>query len=255
VHPTAVVGAGAEVDPRASVGPFAVLGKAVRVGAEAVVGAHVVLGDGVVVGERAWLHPHVVVYAGTRIAAAVEIHAGAVLGADGFGYASGRDGHRKIPQVGGLEIGADVEIGALSAIDRGALDDTRIGAGTKIDNLVQVGHNVQVGEKALLCGQAGVAGSARLGDGVVLAGQAGVADHVEIGAGTQVAAKAAVLQDLAPGLQVAGIPAIELREWKRRRVIEGRLGEIWRRIRGLGSRPESGPEAARRENDDEGEGE
>jgi UDP-3-O-[3-hydroxymyristoyl] glucosamine N-acyltransferase len=241
-HPTAVIGDGAAVDATAHVGPYAVLGRDVVVGPGAVVHAHVVLGDGVVVGARSVIHPHVVLYAGVRLGDDVEVHAGAVLGADGFGYASSPAGHRKIPQVGGVVVGDRVEVGANAAIDRGALADTTIGDGTKIDNLVQVGHNVQVGSNALLCGQAGVAGSAKLGDFVVLAGQAGVGDHVTIGAGTQVAAKSAVLQDEPGGRKVAGIPAVELGEWKRRRAIERRLGEIWRTVQRLARRGAAGEE-------------
>jgi len=233
IHPSAVIGDGARIDPSAHVGPYAVLGRGVAVGPGAAIHAHVVLGDGVEVGARSVLHPHVVLYEGVRVGADVEIHAGVVLGADGFGYASSPAGHRKIPQVGGVVVGDRVEIGALSAVDRGALADTSIGEGTKIDNLVQVGHNVRVGRHVLLCGQAGIAGSATLGDFVVLAGQSGVGDHVEIGAGTQVAAKSAVLQDEPAGRKVAGIPAIELGEWKRRRAIERRLGDIWRAVQRL----------------------
>jgi UDP-3-O-[3-hydroxymyristoyl] glucosamine N-acyltransferase len=233
VHPTAVVGEGAIVDPSAHVGPYVVLGRGVAIGAEAVLHAHVVVGDGAVVGARSVLHPHVVLYAGARLGADVEVHAGVVIGADGFGYASSAAGHRKIPQVGGVVIGDRVEIGANAAIDRGALADTTIGDGTKIDNLVQVGHNVQVGRNVLLCGQAGIAGSAELGDFVVLAGQSGVGDHVTVGAGTQIAAKSAVLQDEPGGRKVAGIPAVELGEWRRRQAIERRLGEIWQVVRRL----------------------
>jgi UDP-3-O-[3-hydroxymyristoyl] glucosamine N-acyltransferase len=233
VHPTAVVADGARVDPGATIGPFAVVGSGTTIAEGAVIHAHVVVGEGCAVGAGTVLHPHVVLYPGVRLGAGVEVHAGAVLGADGFGYASSREGHHKIPQVGGLELGDDVEIGALSAIDRGALVDTRVGAGSKIDNLVQVGHNVQIGRHALLCGQAGVAGSAKLGDFVVLAGQVGVADHVEIGDGVQVASKSAVLSDLPAGEQFAGIPAVEIGEWRRRRVLEGKLGEMWRALRRL----------------------
>jgi len=242
VHPTAVLGPGAAVDPTAHVGPYVVLGRAAAVGPDAVLHAHVVLGDGAAVGARSVVHPHAVLYPGARLGDDVEVHAGAVVGADGFGYASSAAGHRKIPQVGGVAVGDRVEIGANATIDRGALADTTIGDGTKIDNLVQVGHNVRVGRNVLLCGQAGVAGSAELGDFVVLAGQSGVGDHVKIGAGTQVAAKSAVLQDEPGGRKVAGIPAVELGEWKRRRALERRLGEIWRAVQRLTRRGETGEE-------------
>jgi len=236
VHPTAVVGEGATVAADASIGPYAVVGRDASIGEGAVLHPHVVVGERCTVGPRSVLHPHVVLYPGVRLGAEVEIHAGSVLGADGFGYASSADGHRKIPQVGGLEVGDRVEVGALSAIDRGALVDTRVGEGTKVDNLVQVGHNVQIGRHVLLCGQSGVAGSSTLGDFVVLAGQVGVADHVEIGAGVQVASKSAVLSSVPPGGPVAGIPAVALGEWKRRRVLESKLGEMWRLLRSLARR-------------------
>lgn len=235
-HGTAVIAADAVVAASASIGPFCVVGPGSMIGDGAVLEAHVVVGDGCEVGARCRLHPHVVLYSRVRLAAGVEVHAGSVLGADGFRYASSAEGHRKVPQVGGLEVAAEVEIGALTAVDRGALVDTRIGEGSKIDNLVQVGHNARIGRHVLLCGQSGVAGSARLGDFVVLAGQVGVTDHVEIGAGARVAAKSAVLADVASGETVAGIPAIAFGEWKRRRVLEGKLAEIWRLVRRMARR-------------------
>jgi UDP-3-O-[3-hydroxymyristoyl] glucosamine N-acyltransferase len=233
VHPTAVRAAGATIDATAHVGAYVVLGSGASVGPGAVLHAHVVVGASSAVGARCVLHPHVVLYPGVRLGEDVEVHAGTVIGADGFGYASSREGHRKIPQVGGVEIGDHVEIGALSAIDRGTLGDTAVGEGSKIDNMVQVGHNVQVGRNVLLCGQVGIAGSARIGDGVVMAGRAGVGDHVDIGAGSQLAAGSVALQTLPPGSRVAGVPAIEIGQWKRRLALEGRLEEMWRAVRRL----------------------
>lgn len=230
VHETAVVGAGCRVDPSAGVGPYAVLGRRVSVGAGASIGAHVAVGDDCVIGVGAVLHPHVVLYRRTVVGERTVVHAGAVLGADGFGYATEDAGHRKIPQVGDVEVGAEVEIGALSAVDRALLGTTRVGDGSKIDNLVQVGHNVQIGRGAILCGQSGVAGSARLGEGVVLAGQAGVSGHLEIGAGARVAAKSAVYQSVAAGTTVAGIPAQPIAAWRRQQALLRRLAEIWRRL-------------------------
>lgn len=236
IHPTAVIGEGAVVAPTASVGPYVVLGRGASVGERSVLHPHVVVGDGSVVGDRVVLHPHVVLYPGVTLADEVEIHAGAVLGSDGFGYASVGGRHHKVPQVGRVEIGREVEIGALTAIDRALLGATSIGAGTKIDNLVQVGHNVVVGEKSILCGQAGIAGSARLGDGVVLAGQAGVAGHLEVGSGSQVAAKSAALSATAPRSAVAGIPAVPIAAWRRQQAILRRLPEMWKRIRAVEKR-------------------
>ncbi len=233
VHPTAVVAAGAAVDPTAAIGPYAVVGEGATVAAGAVLGAHVVIGAGCEVGAGAVLHPHVVLYRRTRVGAGSVVHAGSVLGADGFGYVSEGGGRRKIPQVGDVEIGTEVEIGALSAIDRALLGTTRVGDGTKIDNLVQVGHNVEIGRGAILCGQAGVAGSSRLGDGVVLAGQVGVAGHLTVGAGAQVASKSAVYAEVAAGATVAGIPAAPIAGWRRQQALLRRLTELWRRLRRL----------------------
>ena len=240
VHPTAVVAAGAVVDAEAHVGPYAVIGSSSTVAASASVGAHAVVGRGCRVGEGAVLHPHVVLYDGTEIGARSEVHAGTVLGADGFGYATRGGEHVKVPQVGRTVVESDVEIGALSAVDRALVEETRVGAGSKIDNLVQVGHNVRIGRGCLLCGQTGVAGSVRLGDHVVLGGQSGAADHVEIARGVQVAGKSAVLQSVTEeGLKVSGIPAIDLRVWRRRLVRLEQLDRLARRVRALEKKFES----------------
>jgi UDP-3-O-[3-hydroxymyristoyl] glucosamine N-acyltransferase len=234
VHPTAVVEEGASVDPTAQVGPYAVIGAGSRIAAGAAVGAHAVLGRGCRVGDRAVLHPHVVLYDDTEVGEGSEIHAGVVLGSDGFGYATHRGVHHKVPQVGRVVVEAEVEVGANTTIDRATLGETRVGAGTKIDNLVQVGHNVRIGRASILCGQAGIAGSTQLGDGVVLAGQAGVGGHLTLGDRVQVAAKSAALSSVEPGLTVAGIPAIEMGKWRREVVLRGRLekrlAEINRRL-------------------------
>jgi UDP-3-O-[3-hydroxymyristoyl] glucosamine N-acyltransferase len=235
-HPTAVVAASAEVHATASLGPYVVVGEGASIAANAVLHPHVVVGRDCRVGERAVLHPHAVLYDGTEVAADVIVHAGAVLGSDGFGYQSRPSGHHKVPQVGRVVVEAGVEIGANSTIDRALLTETRIGAGTKIDNLVQVGHNVVVGRHCLLCGQAGIAGSTTLEDWVVLAGQAGVVGHVTVGRGVQVAAKSALMQSATPGQQLAGIPAVELREWRRMAMAQSRLPELLRRVRALEAR-------------------
>jgi UDP-3-O-[3-hydroxymyristoyl] glucosamine N-acyltransferase len=236
IHPTAILEPGSEVDPSAHVGPYAVIGAGSRVGARAVVHPHVVVGRSCTVGEGAVLHPHVVLYDRTEVGPGSAVHAGAVLGSDGFGYATLRGVHHKVPQVGRVVIEGDVEIGANTTIDRATLGETRVGAGTKIDNLVQIGHNVEVGPASILCGQAGIAGSTRLGAGVVLAGQAGVSGHIEVGDRAQVAAKSAVLSSVDPGAQMAGIPAVELRKWRRQAALLSRLEEMSRRLRALESR-------------------
>lgn len=251
VHPTAILDPGCEVHPEAHVGPYAVIGAGSRIGAGAAVLAFVALGRGCVVGEGSVLHPHAVLYDGTEVGAGCIVHSGAVLGADGFGYATYGGAHHKVPQVGRAVLEDQVEVGANSTIDRAMLGETRIGAGTKIDNLVQVGHNVQVGRHCILCGQAGIAGSTRLGNGVVLAGQSGVSGHIELGDGVQVAAKSAALSSLAPKTVVAGIPAIEMRKWRRQAVLLSRLEEMSRRLRAVEKR--LGAPAAAAEEDREPE--
>ncbi len=240
VHPTAILEPGCAVDPSAHVGPYAVIGAGSRIAAGAAVLAFVAIGRGCVVGEGVVLHPHAVLYDGTEVGAASIVHAGVVLGADGFGYATHGGAHHKVPQVGRVVLEEDVEVGANSTVDRATLGETRIGAGTKIDNLVQVGHNVEVGRHCILCGQAGIAGSARLGSYVVLAGQSGVAGHIELGDGVQVAAKSAALASVEPRTVVAGIPAIEMRKWRRQAVLLSRLDEMSRRVRALEKKLEEG---------------
>jgi UDP-3-O-[3-hydroxymyristoyl] glucosamine N-acyltransferase len=240
VHPTAAVDPASEVDPTAGVGPYAVIERGATIAAGARIGAHAVVGERCRVGENAVLHPHVVLYPGVEVGAGAEIHAGTVLGADGFGYASSSAGHRKIPHVGTVTIGERVEIGALSAVDRALLGSTTIGDGTKIDNLVQVGHNVQVGRDAILCGQVGIAGSAQLGDGVVLGGGAGVSDHAIVGDRVQVASVSVIYGTAEPGAVVAGTPAVPIQQWRRQQAILRRLDSIWSRLRRLERRVEPG---------------
>lgn len=235
VHETASVDATARVDPAARIDAFAVVGAGSTVASGAHVGAHSVVGRGCRVGAGTVLHPHVVVYDGSRIGDRVIVHSGVVLGADGFGFVEGEAASPrvKLPQVGVVVIEDDVEIGANSAVDRATFDTTRVGRGTKIDNLVQVGHNAQIGEGCILCGQAGVSGSSRIGDRVLLAGQAGVAGHFRIGDGVQVAAKSAVFQEVPPGQQVAGIPAAPIAAWRRRNALQSRLPAMRAALRGL----------------------
>ncbi|MEM6701770.1 MAG: UDP-3-O-(3-hydroxymyristoyl)glucosamine N-acyltransferase [Acidobacteriota bacterium] len=233
VHAQAVVAGTAVIDPSATVGPFAVVGEGSIVERGARIGAHVAVGRDCIVGEDSLLHPHVVLYDGTVLAARAVLHSGSVLGADGFGYATGEFGNVKMPQVGHVEIGEDVEIGANSTVDRATLDATRVGRGTKIDNLVQVGHNTQIGENCIFCGQAGVSGSATIEDRVVLAGQSGVAGHLTIGHDVQVAAKSAVLQSVDPSQQVGGIPTVPLGKWRRQVSLLSKLQELRKRVRSL----------------------
>ena len=239
IHPTAVVADGCTISESAHVGPYAVVGEGAEIAAQAVVLAHAVVGRDCVVGPRSVLHPHAVLYDRTTLGAEVQVHSGAVLGADGFGYVTRGGEHVKVPQVGRTVVEDGVEVGANSTIDRALLEETRIGRGSKIDNLVQVGHNVTLGQGCILCGQAGIAGSAELGNYVVLGGQAGSAGHLQIGDGVQVAAKSAVLQSVPAGRKVGGVPAIDLAAWRRQALSLPRLGELMRRVRALEKRLEA----------------
>jgi UDP-3-O-[3-hydroxymyristoyl] glucosamine N-acyltransferase len=236
VHPTAVIAAGARVAPEASVGAFAVVAEGAVVAGGAVVHPHVFVGPGCQVGEASVLHPHVVLRAGVVLGRRVVIHPGSVLGADGFGYVFDGEAHRKIPQVGRVVVEDDVEIGANVAIDRATLGETVIGRGTKIDNLVQIGHNVVVGADSVIVAQAGVAGSARLGRRVVLAGQVGIADHVRVGDGAQIGSQAGVHRDVPPGGQQIGTPAMPADPGRRALVALTRLPELLRSVRALDRR-------------------
>jgi UDP-3-O-[3-hydroxymyristoyl] glucosamine N-acyltransferase len=207
VDPTARIGAGTRLGDGVSIGPHAVLGRDVRLGDRCHLGPGVILGDGVVVGEDTRMDARVVCYDGARIGRRVVLKAGAVIGGDGFGYLSRGGAHERIPHVGACIIGDDVEIGSNSTVDRGSLDDTVIGRGTKLDNLVHVGHNVRIGERCLLMAGVGVAGSTRLGNDVVLAGHVGVTDHLTIGDRVQVAAKSAVIGNVPADSVLSGNPA------------------------------------------------
>ena len=207
------------------VGPFTTVGQHSSVGDSSTIEANVHIGNHVAIGKNCRIHPNVVIYDHAVIGNNVIIHAGAVIGADGFGYKF-RDGqHVKVPHVGNVVIEDNVEIGANTCIDRGALGSTRIGWGSKIDNLVQLGHNNEVGKNVIICGQCGISGSCEIGDGAILAGSVGVADHVKIGSRAVVMARSGVSQDIEPGAQVWGSPA------KDRKV-------IWRELAALTKLPE-----------------
>jgi UDP-3-O-[3-hydroxymyristoyl] glucosamine N-acyltransferase len=241
IHAGAAVAADASVDATASVAAFAVVGARARIGAGVRIEPHATVGEDCEIGEGSVIHPHAVLYRGTIVGKRCTIHAGVVLGADGFGYATHRGRHHKVPQVGVVVLEDDVEIGANTTIDRAMLEETRVGAGTKVDNLVMVAHNVRIGRGSLLIAQSGVAGSTQLGDGVVLAGQAGVVGHVRLGNGARVAAKSAVFKDVADGVQVAGIPAQEASSWRRQQALLGRLDELRRRVAALEKAAAGGP--------------
>jgi UDP-3-O-[3-hydroxymyristoyl] glucosamine N-acyltransferase len=232
----------------AGVHPSAVVAASARLGVGVAVEAGAVIGEDVVVGDRAWIGPLCVVERGVRVGADTRlvaqvtcyrgcvigdrtvIHAGARLGADGFGYAFADGAHQKIPHVGGCVIGDDVEIGANTCIDRGSVDDTVVGSGTKIDNLVHLAHNVQVGRLCLIMAQVGVAGSTHIDDGAILAGQAGLNGHITIGRGARIAAQAGVFSDVPPGESWSGYPARPHHEALRASAALYRLTDLLKRI-------------------------
>jgi UDP-3-O-[3-hydroxymyristoyl] glucosamine N-acyltransferase len=233
VDASAVVAPDAQVHPSASIGALTVIESGAVIGPNVRLHPLVYIGARVEVGEASVLYPHVVVREGIRLGRRVIIHGGAVIGADGFGYVFQGSTHRKIPQVGGVIIEDDVEIGANATIDRATLGDTLIRRGTKIDNLVQVGHNVEIGEHAILVAQVGVSGSCRLGTQVVLAGQVGVADHVTIGDGVIVGAQSGVANNLKAGETYFGYPARPAAEARRINAALSRLPELLKKFRAL----------------------
>jgi UDP-3-O-[3-hydroxymyristoyl] glucosamine N-acyltransferase len=238
IHPSALVAPDSRVHPEASVGAFAVVEARAVVGARSRIFPLAYVGEGAEIGEESTLYPHVVIREGVRVGRRVIIHAGAVLGADGFGYAFDGSAHQKIPQVGGVIIEDDVEIGANTTIDRAMLGDTVVRRGTKIDNLVQIAHNVEVGEHSILAGQAGISGSCRLGRGVVLGGQAGVADHVTIGDGAMLGAQSGVSQDVAAGEKLFGTWGRPMMQARRIWLAEAQLPDLVRKLRAIERRVE-----------------
>jgi UDP-3-O-[3-hydroxymyristoyl] glucosamine N-acyltransferase len=237
ISPLASIAPTAEIGPDASIAAFVCIGAGVRIGARAILEPHVVIGAGTTVGDDCILRAHVSVRADVQIGARVHVQDGAVIGSDGYGFARRPDGtHQKIPQVGRLVIEDDVEIGALTAVDRPAVGETRIGQGTKIDNLVQIAHGVRIGRNVLMAAQSGIAGSTSLGDDVIMAGQSGASGHLDLGRGVRVGAKSAVTKDIPAGQHVAGVPAVPLADWRARVAIVRRLPELRRTVAALEAR-------------------
>jgi UDP-3-O-[3-hydroxymyristoyl] glucosamine N-acyltransferase len=233
VHPQAYVAPSAKIGVNVAIYPFAYVGNNAEIGDGATLEPGVVVGDNCKIGNDCMLRPHAVLYEGVVLGNRVEVHAGTVLGADGFGYRMTEGRHVKVPQTGTVEIHDDVEIGANCAIDRGTFGATVIGEGSKIDNLVMFGHNNQVGKHNLLCGQVGIAGSCKTGDYVVMGGQAGIKDHTEIGEKAIIGAQAGIHRNVPGGQQMLGSPAMPAREQRRIFQMIAKLPDFNRHIREL----------------------
>ena len=228
IHPTAVVAKSAHVGPNVSIGPYVVIEEAAQIGAGTRIDAFCFVGSGAMVGENCWLHPRVTLYPGARLRNRVELHSGVLVGGDGFGYVFGDGRQWKFPQIGSVEIEDDVEIGCNTTIDRGSLGETRIGKGVKIDNLVQVAHNVQIGEHSVIAAQTGISGSTILGRHVAVGGQAGIGDHAVIEDEANVGGQAGVLvgKTIRRGKTVWGTPARPLDRFKEQHAWSTQLPKI-----------------------------
>jgi UDP-3-O-[3-hydroxymyristoyl] glucosamine N-acyltransferase len=230
IHPSAVIAPSAVIDPTAHIGPHCTVDEHARIGARTVLQSGNYVGANARLGDDVQLFPNVVIYPRSQLGDRVRIHAGSIIGSDGFGYVLDAGIHRKLPQIGYVLIHEDVEIGANVTIDRGALGPTVIGRGTKIDNLVQIAHNVVIGENCLVIAQAGIAGSTRLGHYTVLAGQVGLAGHLKIGSRVTVAAQSGVMHDIPDGEKWFGSPATPDRQMKRQLLALQQLPELIRRV-------------------------
>jgi UDP-3-O-[3-hydroxymyristoyl] glucosamine N-acyltransferase len=235
IHASAIVASSALLKPNVFIGPFVVIEGEVEIGEGAVIEAFCFLGRGSSIGEKCRLHPRVTLYPGAKLASRVEVHSGAVIGSDGFGYVFGEGRHWKFPQVGAVEIGNDVEIGSNATIDRGSLGVTRIEADVKIDNLVQIAHNVSIGGHSIVAAQTGISGSSSLGKGVTLAGQVGIADHCNLEDGAIVGAQGGVPsgKTIRKGQKVWGTPARPLEKFKKQYAAFTRLPDLIERIENI----------------------
>jgi UDP-3-O-[3-hydroxymyristoyl] glucosamine N-acyltransferase len=236
VHPRAVVATTAVLGCDVHVGPCAVIGERVRIGDRTRIRAGAVVAEEATLGADCDIHSGVVVRERVRLGDRVIIHAGSVVGSDGFGYLPGPNGPEKIAQLGTVEIGDDVELGACVTVDRARFGATRIGRGAKIDNLVQIAHNVEVGEGTIIVSHAAIAGSTRIGRGCVIAGQAAIDGHLVIGDGARIAAKAGVTKDVPPGTDVSGYPAVPHRTDLKRQAAQRHLQEVLDRLKALEAR-------------------
>ncbi|MGI9140214.1 MAG: UDP-3-O-(3-hydroxymyristoyl)glucosamine N-acyltransferase [Gemmatimonadaceae bacterium] len=236
VHATARLGRGARVGTGVTVEEYAVIGAGATIADGVWIGPHAVVGDGAIVGRDSVLYAHCTIYSGSELGERVRIQSGARIGCDGFGYVFRDGAHQPIPHVGRCVIGDDVDVGANTTIDRGSVDDTVIGAGTKIDNLVQIGHNVRMGKLCLIMAHVGIAGSVHLEDGVIMAGQSGAAGHVTIGARARIAGRGAVISDVPAGETWSGYPARPHRESLRATSALFKLAGIIRKLERLADR-------------------
>ena len=237
VHPTAVISPGAKLGRNAHIGPFVFIDRDAIIGDDAVLLAHVVIYQGAQIGNRFFAHSHAIVREYCRLGDDVVLQNGAVIGADGFGFARDGEQWHKIVQSGPAVLEDEVEVQANACVDRASIGETRVARGTKIDNLAQVGHGSSVGERTLLCAQVGLAGSTKVGKNVILAGQVGVAGHCTIGDGAIATAQSGIPNDVAPGVMVGGYPAIEQKQWLRSVAVFNKLPELAKAVRRLSAAP------------------
>ncbi|HEY5752644.1 MAG TPA: UDP-3-O-(3-hydroxymyristoyl)glucosamine N-acyltransferase [Chthoniobacterales bacterium] len=233
IHPTAVIGEDSQIDPSASIQPYAVIESGVKIGARSVVGAHVFIGRETTLGDDCFLHPNATIRERTVIGHRVILHSGSVIGSDGFGYETVKGKHEKIPQIGIVQIDNDVEIGAGTTIDRARFGRTWIGEGTKIDNLVQIAHNVVIGKHCIIVSQAGISGSSRLGNYVILAGKAGVAGHLTIGDHAIVGGNTGISKHVPPGQKWFGFVGENAKDMAEKLALISRLPKLFDRVKEL----------------------
>lgn len=233
IHPTAIIEPDAHIGEGVTIREYCYIGHHAHIADGAVIYPHVVIGNGAQIGEASILYPSVVVTHHVHIGARVRIHAGSVIGGDGFGYVQDEGKHHKVPQIGTVIIEDDVEIGANVCIDRAMLGATRVGSGTKIDNLVQIAHNVQIGKNCIVCSQVGISGSVVIEDNVVMAGQVGIRDHLKVGKGAVLGAKCGVMTNVDPGEFVLGSPAVPQRDFFRHEATTRKMPDAMRTLRQL----------------------
>ncbi len=232
IHPNVVIGDQSAIGEEVSIGPFVAIGKRVSIGEKVTIGSGTVIGDDVMIGDNVTLHANVTIEHGCTIGSRVTLHPGVVIGSDGYGYAADKTGcHHKRPQVGTVRIDDDVEVGANSCIDRATFGVTWIKQGTKVDNLVQIGHNVVVGEHSLIVSQVGIAGSATLGRNVVLGGKVAVKGHITLEDGVMVAAKSGVHTNLSKGAIVGGSPVLPIKQWTKAAIVYGKLPDMHKQLK------------------------